>query len=275
MFLDADLAKAARNGETQRTLDIIRSKNVPDTKDEQWALHNAIGGGQIETVKALLRLNVPLGQWEWMSILNSAATESIEMVTLIAGHIQDLDELVAEWTAGRVFYRHCNSLISAAHGSSLQTIEYFLAQGAGLEYENDLGKTALFYAAGEGTKEAVSLLLDYGASINHRDIEGNTPLFDSLTKMNSITTPNRGTTDELLIRRADVSLFNNHNFSPLRIALKRERLRTAEKFIQYGASLSETDSQGLTTRDWAIEIANPRVVQWLNQPSFSFVDSQR
>lgn len=57
-------------------------------------------------------------------------------------------------------------LLSFALGNQ-QNLEYLLSRKAPVNAANDFGKTALFYAIGSSTHEAVKTLLKYGANVNH------------------------------------------------------------------------------------------------------------
>ena len=57
-----------------------------------------------------------------------------------------------------------------------EDFKYILEQGVLVNDEGNMDETLLHYLAGDGYIDAVELMLNNGANINHPDITGNTPL---------------------------------------------------------------------------------------------------
>jgi len=66
------------------------------------------------------------------------------------------------------------SLMSAAHGNQVPSLEILAANGANLEDVDKEGTTALILAARAGNVEAATWLLDHGAKIHAKDKRGKT-----------------------------------------------------------------------------------------------------
>merc|ERR1712062_340302 len=67
-------------------------------------------------------------------------------------------------------------LIEAAANGHKDIVQILLDNGANIDYQDNLGRTALMLAAGNGHKDIVQILLDNGANINQQNNYGETAL---------------------------------------------------------------------------------------------------
>jgi ankyrin repeat protein len=72
-------------------------------------------------------------------------------------------------------------LIPAAARNLPEIVALLLENGADIDHQDNLGRTALHYAAfskygGVGSPKSAQILIDYGASLDIEDVEGLTPL---------------------------------------------------------------------------------------------------
>ena len=127
----------------------------------------------------------------------------------------DLGELVIE--------KHGDELISAVFDSNYDRIKYVIQHGVTqVNYQDETGSTALFYAAGTGNNKVVALLLQLGASPNLSD--------------------------------------ENRN-SPLQVAVENNYYDTVKLLIKHGSELSSVNARGKTPLDYAHTIKMKEILQ--------------
>ena len=73
-------------------------------------------------------------------------------------------------------YADVESFVNAAKGSDVAKIQEFLQAGENVNAKNELGNTALHYAAASGNSDMVKFLLENGADANIANDKGWTPL---------------------------------------------------------------------------------------------------
>ena len=66
---------------------------------------------------------------------------------------------------------------------SLATAEALLAAGAGIDVRDNSGRTALHYAAAAGYTDVAKTLVDHGADVNAKDVDGVTPVEAAMGKL--------------------------------------------------------------------------------------------
>lgn len=190
-----------------------------------------------------------------------------ELIIRIAQALDDDPSIGAFSRSSKRFYRTVNfvlythnvehnsssALLWAAGNNQIQTARYSIERGACLDVQDEWTlQTPLAIAASKGFSNIVQLLLDHGASTETRDLDGNTPIFESVRR-----------NDEAMVRmfldhRADLSIFNSRNESPLHYAAESARL--GELLLKAGSSPSPTDSVGRTPLHMAVECGNLRAV---------------
>lgn len=190
-----------------------------------------------------------------------------ELIIRIAKALDDDQSISAFSRSSKRFYRTVNfvlyihnvehnsssALLWAAGNNQIQTARYSIERGACLDVQDEWTRqTPLAIAASKGFSNIVKLLLDHGASTEMRDIQGNTPIFESVRS-----------NDEAMVRmfldhRADLSIFNSRKESPLHYAAKSARL--GELLLKAGSSPSPIDSVGMTPLHKAVECGNLRAV---------------
>ena len=69
---------------------------------------------------------------------------------------------------------------------------------ANLELKNSYGQTALQYAAGEGSVQAVSILCEAGADVNTRDNDESTPLITTVNSLHDVRSKPLGLVKEII-----------------------------------------------------------------------------
>lgn len=136
------------------------------------------------------------------------------------------------------------AMLDAAEDSDLKTAETLLKKNPNLAFTRDPdGWTPLLFAAKNGDKSMIQLLITYKSNINIRDGEGETPLhwaIMSLTPKDSVKL--------LLANGADVNARDAEGKTPLHLAVDywwRDPL-IAELLLVKGADVNVKDSNGQT-----------------------------
>jgi ankyrin repeat protein len=131
-------------------------------------------------------------------------------------------------------------LRSAAHSGDVAEIKRLIARGAKVNWADDEGWTALFWASVAVQPEAVKTLLDRGADVNARDRAGWTPVF--WAAMNGHST----VVEMLVDRGADVSLADHKGRTALMEAAAKGKVAAVELLLARGANLDAKDGHGET-----------------------------
>jgi ankyrin repeat protein len=112
--------------------------------------------------------------------------------------------------------------------------------------ESSYGCSALHLAASYNRKEAAKQLIERGANINVRDLNGMTPLhYAALHGHDDMI-------ELLLNNKANVNAFDCQGLTPLHLAAQFGHAKTINLLIDRGADLNaKTNLQGLTPLHWA------------------------
>lgn len=136
-------------------------------------LHIAARLGNFEAAKLLLAHGAHVNEWEqngWTPLQCAVSGTSKELIELLFTNGASVQN-----THGWTFFQ-----IWALGAGDTNIAAILLAHGANINAKDNEGKTALHFAAQQGTLQAVEWLLKNGAEVNARDNKGVTPL--SLTK---------------------------------------------------------------------------------------------
>jgi ankyrin repeat protein len=129
-------------------------------------------------------------------------------------------------------------LFQAADNDCASLITRLLSSATFIAVQDRLGGTALTHAARSGKLTALKLLLENGADINHRMIDGSTPLFVALDK-------NRPeAARELLAHGADAKLTGRSDVTPLAAAAFNGDAEVAAALMSRGADPKALDATG-------------------------------
>jgi hypothetical protein len=109
-------------------------------------------------------------QEDYMSLLNSPPHErQIKRADYLGVSPQILVNTNVLWKV----WEYSRSAFASFH---FEDFKYILEQGVLIDDKNNLDDTLLIHLAADDYTEAVKLMLDNGADINHKDISGNTAL---------------------------------------------------------------------------------------------------
>ena len=134
---------------------------------------------------------------------------------------------------------------TAAHAGDLVRIEALCEQDpAQATSIDDRNCTPLHFAADGGHLAVVTFLLDHGADLESRDVDGDTPLhWAAVAGKNDVCRL-------LLDRGADLDARNHELFTPLLYAVRGNRHATAELLLDRGADIDAAMDYGRTPLLW-------------------------
>jgi len=130
----------------------------------------------------------------------------------------------------------------------------FLSSGAGINWQNPLGKTALHLAANSDKVAAVSFLLARGASMAAKDHEGRTALFDARSRRMVVL---------LLEKGAEINTKAARLQTALHVASEFGRWEVTELLLEHGAEIDGQDVCGQTALHWAAYYGQKRCCRML------------
>ncbi|VUC24921.1 unnamed protein product [Clonostachys rosea] len=253
--------------------------------DKQTLLHLAIKFGDLELVRLLIKLGVPVLKRSLSgenALTNAIVEENEEMVALLLENGADAEisneepfpPLILAIYSGNfriieLLLRHgwevdITVLNAAVLDGNLDVVTYFIDSGVDLEDTED-GMTPLHHAVKGGYLEMTDLLLEKGANIEAVDSEQlRTPFYlaiehgnprvaerlldpDEFTALSMAARHGYSQTLELLIELgADIELLDARGESPLITAANYGHLETAEILLKKGAHVNWEDYDGWT-----------------------------
>ena len=173
--------------------------------------------------------------------ISAAEHEHLLFRTIRRGDVELLTSLLRQGTPVnlRAADKTTALMVAALHGNA-RSVELLLDHGADPNASNDIGVTALLWAA--GNIEKVRLLLDKGAKVDVRSDLGNTPLIVAAAHPNSAST-----VDLLLSHGAVADAKNKRGTTPLRAAMTAGDVATVKRLLAEEAVASATEeiSKGL------------------------------
>jgi cytohesin len=184
-------------------------------------LHYAAYYGQPEVAALLIRSGADVnarGKWGW-----TALDKALEQLALQPPNAAPAASLVARTNV---------------------TVGLLLSSGAGVNLASN-GMLPIHFAALTGQKSLVQQLLDKGADVNAKGVEGVTPLYLAAKK-------DCADVAALLIDRgAALNATTRSGYTPLHIAASEGNARTAQVLLEHGADAEIKDHGGATPLSWA------------------------
>ena len=147
-------------------------------------------------------------------------------------------------------------LMHAAVSGDLVIVLLFLDSGAKVDAQAGNGWTSLALAATKGHVQVVHHLLKSGADVNLTDVFGWSALMHA-TEQNRLTVVN------LLTAQPGIKI-DAHSVkgaTALHRAAAQGYLAIAQRLIQGGADLKQTDNEGRTALDYAREAGHPELLE--------------
>ena len=147
--------------------------------------------------------------------------------------------------------------LAAVNGSEAM-IKKLLTAGASANAGLPTGETVLMTAARSGNKDAVRVLLDYGADVNARESSsGQTALMWAASEDHSEVAR------VLLERGADLDEQSNGGFTPMLFVARQGALATAKVLFGFGANVNDTAPDGSAALLLATVFGHVQVAKFL------------
>lgn len=128
----------------------------------------------------------------------------------------------------------------AAASGDIEEIRWLLRDGAGINAQDDFGRTPLHEAAARGDEEAMALLIDRGARVNAADGDGITPLHLACRNGHELAAR------ALLKAGADSNATSNAGQTPLHEAAMIGDAGIIRLLLEHGARLQSRDRHDRT-----------------------------
>jgi ankyrin repeat protein len=202
------------------------------------ALHQAAEAGDVQRVRLLLKLGVPVnckGVDNITALICAARRDRIDAAGYLIVHGADVN--AAEVPFG---YR---PLSGAAQVGDLALVRLLVEAGAEVNYTGAGGGTPLQIAANRDWPEVVAFLLAHGADPNLPDGSGMTPAFEATA----------GVLRMLVKAGARVNVRDSRGFTPLHLQARYGEASAVEVLLQNGADVNARDARGRTPIEVAEE----------------------
>ncbi|WP_052190622.1 ankyrin repeat domain-containing protein [Chitinibacter sp. ZOR0017] len=154
------------------------------------------------------------------------------------------------------------ALIWAATLDHLPLVGLLLSRSANTEAQDDGGFTALHWAAAEGHLQAMSLLLEHGAQLNSQTKNGMTPLMQAATR------GQHAVIRLLLEAGADLQLADLQGQTALMHALQTNHYRSSETLLLQLTKQSQRGTWVATALQMGLTHSNPAIRQLFTRHRF-------
>jgi ankyrin repeat protein/truncated hemoglobin YjbI len=194
----------ALRGHVERNLELVNAIDPADDFQETSLLCHAVCGGSFEAVKLLLERGAEVKRYSGKLLTLAVVMNRVDLVKLLIDHgadvervrllgrIDDAERPVADLLIAHgkkvpawMLARACRPDVST---NELHRVTVLLDYGASVNDHGQYGLTALHYAVRGGKLPLIKLLLERGAQVNAEDDEGLTPLLH-LSKTRSKADP--------------------------------------------------------------------------------------
>lgn len=151
------------------------------------------------------------------------------------------------------------NVIKAVKSGDLEGLRAQVVRGEDMNHQDDLGKTALVYAALAGDGATIKLLLQGGARPSIRDLDGRVALHWAVQR------DNPDAVAALLDGGAVIDVMDPHGTTPLMMAAANGNLAVLRVLIAHHANLATRDYTGRSAVDFADGARQSRAVTLLKQ----------
>jgi ankyrin repeat protein len=152
------------------------------------------------------------------------------------------------------------ALVAAVRANDLASVKALVEKGAPIDGRDNLGRTPLMLAAGNGNLKAIEFLLAKGADVNAVSAEKSETVKNGAIELGNLTAlmlavPAGGpeVTKALVDAGANVNAVDVRQMTPLMLAVATDHAdpRTVRLLLQHGAEIGKKDRNGLTAAGWA------------------------
>ncbi|UKZ82545.1 hypothetical protein TrVFT333_010334 [Trichoderma virens FT-333] len=224
-------------------------------QDGRTALQHAAENGYDEIASHLITKGKSLGSQEISKMAYIYAAKS--------GHLSTLKVITTdELQIGP------DLLVEASGAGQLLVVHYLLQEHVSAMQISDTSSPAICAAASNGHVEIVRTLLRYGADINAKDADRQTPLHHAAKNgmddvVDTLLHPKNWTTNtkERANMRANINAVDSSRYTPLHLAAKSGHVRVVELLVRSGPDLAARSRKGETPLHFATKY--PEIVKIL------------
>ena len=221
-------------------------------EDERTALHYAVKGGHLETLKYLVEKGAEV---------NARDTKRKTALHYAAqgGHLEPLKYLVGKGAEVDAQNKKGETgLHYAAQGGHLEALKYLVGKGAEVNALDTKRKTALHYAAEEGQLKTLKYLVEKGAEVNARDKERRKTVLHYAAEEGHLE-PFK----YLVEKGAEVHTLDKEGKTALHYAATRGHLEILKYLVEKGAEVNDRDQWGATVLHYAAEEGDLEPLKYL------------
>ena len=197
-----------------------------------------------------------------MSTMHPEIPEAVPLYYAARLGFRDLAEHLAAEYPGQVNARggrEVTPMHVAARAGHANILALLLEHGADMDGRDIDGDTALHRASWNGKVKAGQCLLDHGADINAQNNDGWTPLYHAAyygqAKFARM----------LLERGARVDAQTDTGETPLHGAVKTDNIQAVRLLLEYGADVNARDNSGWTPSQWGSMLSEHEIVELLSE----------
>jgi ankyrin repeat protein len=155
------------------------------------------------------------------------------------------------------------NVIKEVQAGNLQALRADVVRGDDLNHQDDVGRTALIFAAIAGDEQIIKLLLQGGARPAIRDQDGRVALHWAVEK------DNPDAVAALLDGGASIEVLDPHGTTPLMMAAANGNLAVLRVLIAHHAKVDARDYTGRSAFDFATGAHQSRAAELLRQAGAS------
>jgi ankyrin len=276
---------AASNGRTDEIQKHLNNGVPVDDRNEYGSTPASYAGqnGHIDALKLLIAngANVNEHDKNRRSLLNKTISGS-------SGNQEDATHLLLEAGANANLSLPIHD---AARAGNVPIIRDLIAHGAQVDNSDEIGSTALQWAAAWKHPEAITALLDAGADIHHQNEDGDTALSKAVKHQSNDAAhvllehganPNQTTNDlgttlvhhaaglddptilkDLLAHGGDPHAQTQKGFTPLSSAASKNKPDSINVLLDAGSDVNHQDKDGVTPLMMAVNDGAPEAVKAL------------
>ncbi|XP_076285931.1 transient receptor potential cation channel subfamily A member 1-like [Lasioglossum baleicum] len=246
-------------------------------------LHRAVNEKQVQMAKLLINYGANVNvkdTREETPIVNAIQNRDTKMIELLLTNGADIKE-------------DPKVVCTAVRCRNLELVEDLLKNGADINALDNMyfGNSFLHMAVKTKQVQMVKLLINYGANVNVKDSQGETPIVNAIQNRDkkmiellltngvdikedpkvlraAVENGNLKIVEDILMEGADVNMLLIANssigrFLPLHKAVMQRQLEMANVLIKYGANVNAKDSDGATPIFYAINKMDTEMIELL------------
>ncbi|RJE26222.1 Ankyrin repeat protein [Aspergillus sclerotialis] len=233
-------------------LDFGASPNAEDVM-KRSPLHLAAMNGHERIIEQLLKAG---GDPTAMDVTGSSPLH----LAAASGHCGTIYKLInsAETLVSLADYSGLTPLHNAAARGTLESIEILLNGGANIDAVSDEGSPLHYAIQHNGDPRVVGFLLTQGSNTEVADQSGRRPLHVAAKLGNAEIV-------RLLIDCAELDSTDNHDMTPLMLAVEQGSIKVVQELLDHGANITASNVDGTTPLHLAVGHGHRNIVDSILQ----------